>query len=1251
MPQKERIDVLIVTAAEGEDKAVKSVFGESWERVDPIPQLDLYWDKITLKSKKGRPFTVGLVHSDMGTENAGIISTIMLQLLQPSFVTMCGICAGRPGETNIGDVIIANKVFRYDTKSVKRLVDGSVEENFNITTYEIAKSWWQLAGRLEIEGIKIHVGPIATAEVLQRDPKVWDAILKYERKCIGVEMEASVIGHIGHITELRWMVIKGVLDNANPDKNDEYRVQGIKNAAIVLKEFLEEVADQLPKIYEIDGVWTPQNNNTNEPTVNPRNTAPSTLLQAKNEIVPFFDAIRQPELDALEAFCQPDTHGIIQLFTGPGGIGKTRLMIEWINRLKETNTWLPCFLNHNIDPEDQDFKDLIRQDNNLFFVIDYAECRTNLSKILRVLIDASEKKRHMVRVALVARHSGDWWDSLSANNQDISGYLHDRVVELQNVSTRDNRQRLFDEAFQAFASKIGNPDDEVTKTKVYAILDDPVFERVLYIHMAAYAAVVDKSFTAQDLLDVIVSYEKHFWIKFNEGIKGDKAITKFIGETARVIAALTLFGGVSNYEKLKSIIDKSKGPNDEMFPDFLRDFYPPSANSPNKVVGYLEPDILGEYLVFDTLRTLRKQKSPFSDATFLENMFNLTDDFDELQQAFTVLGRIAEREEYKSESTMIMEWLSLTFDEAHINVRALPAISAANSLAEKTAFCPIPDILTNALGKWGSFYLALEFLIPLPHDSIACHKLKLWVAETVAKGLKGKVCLTEEQISVYSMVLSYYGITLLEHGKKKEALEITQEVVEIRRQLATSRPDVFLHDLVKSLNNLGIMLGELDEHEEAMEITSEAVEILRQLTSFHPDVFLYDLAMSLNNLGAILIILGKREEALEAFKEAVDICRTLDKSHPDAFLPGFAKSLINFGKMLSNLGRLKEALEVTTEAVEIRRQLSASRPDAYLPLLATSLYDLGKNLSELNKHKEALEATSEAVEILRKLASFHPDAFLLDLSRSLSNLGIMLSTLGKREEALEATNEAIEKYRILAASRSDAIFPDLARNLHNLGAMLELGEEALEATIEAVEIRRQLAASRPDAFLPDLAMSLNNLGTMLSSLGKREEALDATREAVEKYRTLSASCPDTFLPDLAGSLNNLGLMLRDLGKREEALDATREVVEIRRQLSASRPDAFLPDLASSLKNLGLILSDLEKREEALEAYNEATTIIRPFAKKYPQIYEAQLFYNLLLRILTLRDMGRENEIPPEEMAEFAELAPKYLEAEVDGEEK
>jgi len=52
MEIKEKIDILIVTAADGEDQAVRKIFGEGWNRIAPTTQIKLYWHKITLTSKK-----------------------------------------------------------------------------------------------------------------------------------------------------------------------------------------------------------------------------------------------------------------------------------------------------------------------------------------------------------------------------------------------------------------------------------------------------------------------------------------------------------------------------------------------------------------------------------------------------------------------------------------------------------------------------------------------------------------------------------------------------------------------------------------------------------------------------------------------------------------------------------------------------------------------------------------------------------------------------------------------------------------------------------------------------------------------------------------------------------------------------------------------------------------------------------------------------------------------------------------------
>jgi len=1300
MEIKEKIDILIITAADGEDTAVRKIFGGNWERISPSPLLKIYWHKITLTSKKDRRFTIALVRADMGTDNAGPITQKMVDHLRPNFIAMCGICAGKPNDTKHGEVIIASKVFRYDRKAIGLLPDGTPELKCDITTFSLAQSWWQLAKLLDedIPEIHIHTAPIATGEALCRNPAVWEEISKYERKCIGLEMEASVIGQIGHIEEKRWVVIKGVSDHATPEKDDQHHNTAKENAAKVLKEFLENVADELPSIDDVDGIWVP-------PVVlgiksmNLTNNAPSTLLHAKNEAVPFSDIFRQTEFEALEKLCIPDyaSYGIIQLFIGTGGIGKTRLMIEWMRRLKnKESSWQTCFLTQKLDPNDQVFKDIFSQDNHYFFVIDYAECRTNLSVILRILIEAAKAKTdRMIRVALIARHKDIWWKELSSNNIDISNFLHDHMVELQGVSIQDNmRQRIFDSAFQAFTKINGNNSNKEIKANIYTMLTAPVFERILYIHMAAYATAFNINFTAENLLETIVSYEKHFWtIQFRQQINGDQVRAKFIRETARVLTALTLFGGVTTNEKLTNLINISKGPSDDLFLEFICNFYP-SVNS-SKIVGYLEPDLLGEYLVFDTLRLLRSPKanSPFTDAVFLNNIFDITDDYDELQQAFTVLGRIAEHDYCKAdpEKKMIEEWLSLPFDERHIGSRSLPAVSAAVSLADKTAFCPIPDILTKALDKSNNVLLASEIWKMLPSDSVAFRRLQLWVAETILSDLKHKECLTYNQQSEYANALLFYSTALIELGQREEALVVNREAVNKYRSLVEVHSSTFLSGLARSLDSLGNLLSDFEQFEEALETTHEAVKAYRLLNESRPEVFLYDLPGSISNLGNRLSELGRFEESLKAYNEAVCMYKKIRESHPDTVLPYLAMALSNMGNNLKELCLYEEALMTIQEAVNIYQSLAESYPDSFLPYYADGLNSLGHSFYELNRHEEAFKVISMAVNIYRKLTESYSDVFLPDMAMGLDNLGNNLCKLGKREKALEATQEAVNIYQLLSDSYPDAAFlSDLARSLDNLGIRFSnLGryEEALDVTQKAVKIYRPLSVSYPDIFLSHLTRSLNNLGTRfseldrhkdalrvtqeavniyrqlasnhpelfthhlarslinfgnkLSNLDRDEEALVIAKEAVDKFRILIVSNPNTFLPDLAMSLYNLGTIFNDLNQHENALITIREAVDIYRTLAVYSSDVFLPDFANSLNNLGVTLNKLNRHGEALNAYNEVTPIIKSFAQKYPDIFNDYLYRNLLGKSQVLQMLGNDEKMPPEDIAVLNELTQKY----------
>ena len=261
----------------------------------------------------------------------------------------------------------------------------------------------------------------------------------------------------------------------------------------------------------------------------------------------------------------------------------------------------------------------------------------------------------------------------------------------------------------------------------------------------------------------------------------------------------------------------------------------------------------------------------------------------------------------------------------------------------------------------------LHRVLPPPDHTLALRPWEEQVYRSWARLSAGEA----ERAQAFGML----GYALSALGRREEALQATQEAVDIRRRLAQQQPDAFLPDLARSLNNLGNQLSDLGQREEALAATQEAVEIRRGLAQAQPQAFLPDLAGSLNNLGNRLSELGRREEALAATQEAADLYRGLAQAQPQAFLPDLAMSLNNLGNRLSDLGRREEALAATQEAVEIRRGLAQAQPQAFLPDLARSLNNLGDRLKEIGQPEQALAAYEEAVRILAPFYLQLPPAF------------------------------------------------------------------------------------------------------------------------------------------------------------------------------------------------------------------------------------------------------------------------------------
>ena len=112
----EPIDVLIIAAAAGEDDAVRAVdeggLGE-WEETPGPPGFGFaVWRRWYQAADGGGRLSVALCRAyELGGESTGNAAARLVDAYQPRCLAMCGVCAGDPQKTQLGDVIIADRVY------------------------------------------------------------------------------------------------------------------------------------------------------------------------------------------------------------------------------------------------------------------------------------------------------------------------------------------------------------------------------------------------------------------------------------------------------------------------------------------------------------------------------------------------------------------------------------------------------------------------------------------------------------------------------------------------------------------------------------------------------------------------------------------------------------------------------------------------------------------------------------------------------------------------------------------------------------------------------------------------------------------------------------------------------------------------------------------------------------------------------------------------------------------------------------
>lgn len=102
------VDVLVVAALPEELAAARAAAGVAWEERDGCLRA-------SYRTTGGRQLSVALARpTHMGGRVTGATAATLVDRLRPSMVAMCGVCAGNPDDTALGDVVVAEPVYGYD---------------------------------------------------------------------------------------------------------------------------------------------------------------------------------------------------------------------------------------------------------------------------------------------------------------------------------------------------------------------------------------------------------------------------------------------------------------------------------------------------------------------------------------------------------------------------------------------------------------------------------------------------------------------------------------------------------------------------------------------------------------------------------------------------------------------------------------------------------------------------------------------------------------------------------------------------------------------------------------------------------------------------------------------------------------------------------------------------------------------------------------------------------------------------------
>lgn len=318
---------------------------------------------------------------------------------------------------------------------------------------------------------------------------------------------------------------------------------------------------------------------------------PGALLRAEYGVVPFH--AREREIEDLQRWCLEGAPVRVRLYTGAGGMGKTRLALEAAQRLRREG-WRAGLLKDSSSSFGETWEALVRPGGRVLAIVDYAETRRDL--LVPLLREMYRTPKGPIRLVLLARAALDWWDQLKTEGEGVGELLSGPATTRHPLTalalSTEQRDRSFQLAGEAFAERLS----QRSPVSIPKDLSQPLFDRVLLLHMTALAGIEGVQVKEEDgILDYVLQRERRYWEMRAENKELPGTVVAGIG---RAMAAITLGGGVAGEDQaieLLRALSIFRGVTGDILTSvarLLHECYPG-----NRWIEPILPDLLGEHLV------------------------------------------------------------------------------------------------------------------------------------------------------------------------------------------------------------------------------------------------------------------------------------------------------------------------------------------------------------------------------------------------------------------------------------------------------------------------------------------------------------------------------------------------------------------------------------------------------------------------------------------------------------------------------